>query len=104
MDEATQTLDEAQAVVDGATTAAERFVARGHDIITTELGRARALAATYPQVAALLPVIEGTLRSLWGHMTTPPVAVHEPVPETPAPAAPADSSSPAATDGGAPAP
>ncbi len=48
------------------------FAQRGHEIITTELARAKILANTYPAVGVLLPVIESTLRTLFAHMIAGP--------------------------------
>ncbi len=44
------------------------FAQRGHEIITTELARAKTLAATYPVIGVLMPAIESTLRSLFAHI------------------------------------
>lgn len=83
----------------------EAFAARGHQIIDENMAVAQRLAHDYPQIAALLPIIAQTLRSLFTHVVKGPteedkVVVEPPVeqptiapiatlPPNPAPDAPA---------------
>ena len=70
-EQASQLLDNVVAQVEKIDWKSERdaFIARGHEIITTELARAKSLGSR--EINALLPVIEQTLRSLFSHIVDP---------------------------------
>lgn len=50
-----------------------RYVARGREIISTEMARARQMASDSPHVAALIPHIENALHNLFSHLVTSPL-------------------------------